>query len=100
MAEHHHGGGGHGGEAQRHSMHMMHMSFYWGKEVTVLFDSWSTASWAAYWAALAAIFAACLAHEWLTAVRSRAEAAHRLAAAPGKPGGLLDNEGGEPSSSA
>ncbi|KAG6654594.1 hypothetical protein I3843_Q009900 [Carya illinoinensis] len=27
---------------------MMHMTFYWGKEVTLLVDSWKTKSWTSY----------------------------------------------------
>uniref|UniRef100_A0A2N9EHU1 Uncharacterized protein n=1 Tax=Fagus sylvatica TaxID=28930 RepID=A0A2N9EHU1_FAGSY len=27
---------------------MMHMTFYWGKNVTLLVDSWQTTSWTSY----------------------------------------------------
>ncbi|GAV64786.1 Ctr domain-containing protein [Cephalotus follicularis] len=35
---------------------MMHMTLYWGKDVTLLFDSWETDSWASYSLSLVACF--------------------------------------------
>ncbi|GLT74304.1 hypothetical protein SLA2020_461090 [Shorea laevis] len=35
---------------------MMHMTLYWGKQVTLLFDSWTTDSWLSYSLTLLACF--------------------------------------------
>ncbi|GLT78677.1 hypothetical protein SLA2020_502050 [Shorea laevis] len=35
---------------------MMHMTLYWGKQVTLLFDSWGTNSWLSYFLTLLACF--------------------------------------------
>lgn len=50
---------------------MMHMTFYWGKQVTVLFDEWKTRTWLAYSLTLLAVFLLAAFHEYIVNLRSR-----------------------------
>ncbi|KAK1279483.1 Copper transporter 5.1 [Acorus gramineus] len=56
---------------------MMHMTFYWGKKVTLLFDSWKTDSWTSYGLTLLAIFIASVFYQYLEDRRLRFKALSR-----------------------
>lgn len=49
---------------------MMHMTFYWGKDVTILFDFWRVNTWTWYVVSLLVVFLFSVLHEWLASQRS------------------------------
>ncbi|GBG72060.1 hypothetical protein CBR_g10995 [Chara braunii] len=57
---------------------MMHMTFYWGRQVSILFDAWRTDKTSEYGLALLAIFIACLLHQFLTVYRAKLEASSSM----------------------
>ena len=50
---------------------MMHMTFYWSKQVTLLFDSWKTDSWTSYILSLLACLIVSIFYQFLENRRIR-----------------------------
>ncbi|GLT25647.1 hypothetical protein SLA2020_007650 [Shorea laevis] len=50
---------------------MMHMTFYWSLEVTLLFSSWKTHSWLSYALTLIACIAASACYQYVEHIRYR-----------------------------
>lgn len=63
---------------------MMHMTFYWGKKVTLLIDSWQTDSWTSYALSLVACLVVSVFYQYLENRRIRLKlfAAGTASAAP------------------
>lgn len=48
----------------------MHMTFYWGMEVSILFDGWRTQTLMQYWGSLLVLFLASVFHEYVVSIRA------------------------------
>ncbi|XP_034205884.1 copper transporter 5.1 [Prunus dulcis] len=81
---------------------MMHMTFYWSKDVTILIDSWRTTSWTSYSLTLIACLIVSAFYQYLEDLRVRLKTASSSAAKASSPapiqtpllGAKLDGAGG------
>ncbi|KAG4136631.1 hypothetical protein ERO13_D07G018700v2 [Gossypium hirsutum] len=61
---------------------MMHMTFYWSRQVTLLFSSWRTDSWPSYALTLLACVLASVFYQYLEHVRYRVRRSRKPAGEP------------------
>nr|GLL37939.1 copper transporter 5.1-like [Ipomoea trifida]GMD48761.1 copper transporter 5.1-like [Ipomoea batatas] len=64
---------------------MMHMTFYWGKNVTLLFDFWKTDSWTSYTLTLLACLIFAVFYQYMEERRQRFKLISSLSAKKGVP---------------
>ncbi|XP_019195632.1 PREDICTED: copper transporter 5.1-like [Ipomoea nil] len=62
---------------------MMHMTFYWGKKVTLLFDFWKTDSWTSYTLTLLACLIFAVFYQYMEEGRQRFKLISSLSAKKG-----------------
>ncbi|PON61643.1 Ctr copper transporter [Trema orientale] len=67
---------------------MMHMTFYWSKEVTLLFDTWRTSTWTGYALTLVACLIVSAFYQYLEDLRLRIKIAS--AGKPSSPPAEID----------
>ncbi|XP_052209541.1 copper transporter 5.1 [Diospyros lotus] len=74
---------------------MMHMTFYWGRKVTLLFDFWKTSTWMEYGLTLAACLLFSVFYQYVEDRRLRFKklsiSSSSVAAAPGAPPSSVDD---------
>ncbi|XP_030448426.1 copper transporter 5.1-like [Syzygium oleosum] len=61
---------------------MMHMTFYWSREVTLLVDSWKTTSWTSYAFSILACFLASAFYQFMEDCRVRLKLASSSSSSP------------------
>ena len=60
----------------------MHMTFYWGKDATILFDGWKTSTWITYFPSLLVLFLVSVFYAYLSIARVSPPSSSFLSAKP------------------